>query len=451
MTTMLAGMDLASARTARSFGHVERKSSKCISGLRRINLFLKYALAFIAIFYPLTVRLVSAAGSESDARASYEGLISKIPAITADFLYAVQYPNYPTSRALPAKLDQLADEFKRLPNPPLLPTAACAERDREIAFLRIAKARYYGASETQDVDYHRERVELASDALDEIKSSRNWLAHALEPSDPDFSPEMKSAIEKSQIRDHLSELAATAYSIIWVVKKDPAAKDAARTEWTNISGDYRRDYYPPAPEVMTTLDLGPQKPITGAVDASQIVSVAIGVAFILLLLVLVFWRRNLTSAEYVFARIILALAVACVAVLLTGFLKVNFKGVIQAGGAFAVFVIVYRLAPAALRTGTDEWQNIRILWRDRRDLHDDASQVNQDDLASTLNALNETAGLIADDKSLLRPFKEDYGDDFCRLYRKVVNNKYPMGHINSTSDLQLTVATRKLASLVPCA
>src|SRR6266568_3151953 len=184
-------------------------------------------------------------------------------------------------------------------------------------------------------------------------------------------------------------------------------------------------------------------------DTSQIVSVSIGIFLILLLLALVFWRRNLTAAEYTFARIILALAIACVAVVLTGFLNVEIKGYIQAGGALAVFVIVFSRAPAALQ-GTSEWQNIRQLWRDRRDLHDDPAKVNQNDLASTVNAANETARLVENDDSLFRPFKNDYGDDFCRLYRKLVNNKYPMPHTNSTSDALLTLTTHKLAKRIPC-
>lgn len=184
-------------------------------------------------------------------------------------------------------------------------------------------------------------------------------------------------------------------------------------------------------------------------DAIQIVSVSIGFFLILLLLALVFWRRNLTGGEYTFARIVLALAIACIAVILTGFLNVEIKGSIQAGGAFAAFVIVLLFKPAALQ-GSSEWQNIRQLWRPLRDLNVKPKDVSQDDLVAAINALNETARLIQDDDSLFRSFKADYGDSFCKLYLKLTKNKYPVLHENSTSDVLLTLTTKKLAERIPC-
>ena len=184
-------------------------------------------------------------------------------------------------------------------------------------------------------------------------------------------------------------------------------------------------------------------------DVTQIVAVCLGVFFVLMLLGLVFWRRNLTSAEYTFSRVVLALAAACIAVVISGFLEVTIKEFIQAGGALAVFVIVYFYSPAALQ-GTSEWQNIRMLWRNLRDIHDDPQQANQDDIAVSLNAINETARLIDSDKSLFDPFKKDYGEDYCRLYHKLVTNRYPIPQAKSTSDAQLTLLARKLAGDLSC-
>jgi hypothetical protein len=184
-------------------------------------------------------------------------------------------------------------------------------------------------------------------------------------------------------------------------------------------------------------------------SAIQIVAVCFGGFFALLLLGLVFWRRNLTAAEYTFARILLALAVACAAVLLTGYLNVNYKGAIQAGGTFAVFVLVYFLAPAQLQ-GTNEWQSIRAMWRGLRDINDDPAQANADDVASALNMVNETARLITLDDSLLKPFSTDYINDYCRIYGKLRKNKYPIPQANSTSDAQLNNATNQVANRLRC-
>lgn len=185
-------------------------------------------------------------------------------------------------------------------------------------------------------------------------------------------------------------------------------------------------------------------------DATQIVAVSIGGFLILLLLGLVFWRRNLTAAEYTFARIILALAAACLAVIISGFLNVKIKGFIEAGGALAVFVIVFFYKPAALQ-GSNEWQTIRQLWHPRpRDLHDKPAEANADDIASALNIVNDSARIIGEDDSLLRPFKSDYGTDFCRLYRKLRDNRFPVPQANSTSDALLTPPAHELAKRIPC-
>ena len=181
----------------------------------------------------------------------------------------------------------------------------------------------------------------------------------------------------------------------------------------------------------------------------QIVAVCFGGFFALLLLGLVFWRRNLTAAEYAFARILLALAVACAAALLTGYLNVNYKGAIQAGGTFAVFVLVYFFAPAPLQ-GTNEWQNIRALWRGLRDINDDPEKANLDDVASAVNVINETAKLVDQDRSLLKPFRTDYAKDYCRIYGKLRKNRYPLAYANSTSDAELLQVAHHLADQMEC-
>jgi hypothetical protein len=184
-------------------------------------------------------------------------------------------------------------------------------------------------------------------------------------------------------------------------------------------------------------------------EAIQIVAVSFGGFLILLLLGLVFWRRNLTAAEYTFARIVLALACACVAVLITGFLKVEFQGIIQAGGGFAVFVIVYLMAPAGLQ-GSSEWQRIRDTWRQLHDLTDDPKLANQEDVARGLNAVNDAASEIEKDDSLFRPFEKDFAADYCRMYMKLLKNRYPIPQANSTSETQLTLTAKSLSEKLKC-
>ncbi len=67
-----------------------------------------------------------------------------------------------------------------------------------------------------------------------------------------------------------------------------------------------------------------------------------------LLITIAFWFPYPSSFQYVVFRIVLALAAAGVAAFIPGFLSVILSGWLRAGGAMAVFVIVYFFSPASL-------------------------------------------------------------------------------------------------------
>lgn len=163
----------------------------------------------------------------------------------------------------------------------------------------------------------------------------------------------------------------------------------------------------------------------------------------LLLLWLVFSRPYLTDAQYTFARIILAFAVACGATVLTGFLTVDFAGGIQAGGALGVFALVYKLAPAALK-GQSAKVKLKEMWTNVRDLPLEADKVNQDSLVQTINLLNDTATILKESPNLLESFKQDNGANYATLYDKIIAIKYPVPHEQKTADQLLTVEARNL-------
>lgn len=73
-----------------------------------------------------------------------------------------------------------------------------------------------------------------------------------------------------------------------------------------------------------------------------------GVVFVVVLLVLALAVPNPTEFQYTVFRIVLALAAAGVAAMVPGFLEVTVSTWIRAGGALAIFVIVYFYSPAAL-------------------------------------------------------------------------------------------------------
>ena len=75
---------------------------------------------------------------------------------------------------------------------------------------------------------------------------------------------------------------------------------------------------------------------------------AFGVVFVVVMLVLAVAIPNPTPTQYDTFKIVLALAAAGVAAFIPGFLEVTVPGWIRAGGALAVFVLVFTKSPATL-------------------------------------------------------------------------------------------------------
>lgn len=73
-----------------------------------------------------------------------------------------------------------------------------------------------------------------------------------------------------------------------------------------------------------------------------------GLVFIVVILVIAVAFPEPTPFQYTVFRIILALATAGIAAFVPGFIEVKISSIIRAGGAIAVFVIVYFFSPAQL-------------------------------------------------------------------------------------------------------
>ncbi len=87
---------------------------------------------------------------------------------------------------------------------------------------------------------------------------------------------------------------------------------------------------------------------------TKLLAFIFGLYFVGILLVLAVWFPKPTAFQYTLFRITLALAAAGVAGVIPGMIRLKFQPntmlLIHAGGALAVFVIVYFIAPAALRS-----------------------------------------------------------------------------------------------------
>jgi hypothetical protein len=83
-------------------------------------------------------------------------------------------------------------------------------------------------------------------------------------------------------------------------------------------------------------------------SAQKIAVFAFGIIFILVMLALALFVPNPTSFQYLVFRVVLSLAAAGVAAMLPGFVEVEISKWIRAGGALAVFLIVFFYNPASL-------------------------------------------------------------------------------------------------------
>lgn len=83
-------------------------------------------------------------------------------------------------------------------------------------------------------------------------------------------------------------------------------------------------------------------------NTEKILAFIFGVVFVSVLLGVAFLVPEPKPFQYTIFRIVLALAAAGVAAVIPGIIMVNPWKWLRAGGAFAVFVIVYFFAPAAL-------------------------------------------------------------------------------------------------------
>ena len=75
---------------------------------------------------------------------------------------------------------------------------------------------------------------------------------------------------------------------------------------------------------------------------------AFGVLFVIVVMLIAITHPRPTEFQQTIFRIVLSLAAAGVAALVPGFLTIRYKNILRAGGAMAVFVLVYFFNPATL-------------------------------------------------------------------------------------------------------
>jgi hypothetical protein len=89
----------------------------------------------------------------------------------------------------------------------------------------------------------------------------------------------------------------------------------------------------------------------GPIGADKILAFVFGVIFVIIMLIVAVFDRQPSPLGIVIYRVVLALAAAGIGAVVPGMIVVNVSAIIRAGGALALFVIVYWFKPAGLVAG----------------------------------------------------------------------------------------------------
>jgi hypothetical protein len=100
---------------------------------------------------------------------------------------------------------------------------------------------------------------------------------------------------------------------------------------------------------------------TGFVEANweKVAAFACGVVFVALMLIIAISIPNPSATQWFVFRVVLALAAAGIGAVIPGLIVVNVSKVVRAGGAIALFVLVYMLNPPQLVAPVQQGASIR--------------------------------------------------------------------------------------------
>ena len=263
-----------------------------------------------------------------------------------EFYKALQFPDSSKARNLPGTFHTLISSLQTIPDPSEIQPVVAADKYRLIAFLEVAEARLEGAlAESGRVpsgeDFKQARCSLARGALKDLERAQKWLQVATDPKDPDFAPTIPALITENQLREHITMLTVTAHSILWVLEDKKEDKQAAANLWHTLPPLYIQDNFPPAPEVVKTLDLA--TPLSLNSGMTPVAWVGIGLLVLGLVTAIFFPKTSLFQQWAI--RVVIAIGAAMAATVIPGLLNIKVSEWIVAGGTLAVIVLIYLFNP----------------------------------------------------------------------------------------------------------
>lgn len=142
---------------------------------------------------------------------------------------------------------------------------------------------------------------------------------------------------------------------LWI--EDSAGHDKVRIDQVDDPGDIINILADEAKKAKSAQDLADRirrkrskmrEGFTMTSSQERLVAVLFGAAFLIALLVLAIAFPQPTAFQYLVFRVVLAVAAAGFVSMTPGFLNITLSNWLKAGGALAVFVVVYFFSPAAL-------------------------------------------------------------------------------------------------------
>lgn len=312
------------------------------------------AWSFPALFFLLTFAIGLAEPKEvnttsADPAESLTSLRNTLREIFQPRLReAISQPSNPGNAQVVEDTKDIIAKLRELPQPPALNVVANADRYRMIAFLevmlaRLQSERFAYQSGPPGVDPSTEVGAFARAALSDIATSNQQVEEARRP-DSNTSPEWLQWMNREDIPGHLLHLEAHAHAMVWKVTSEESQRAAARSTWQAASlTPFGKKNTQPSPELANALALYR----LGEDPRLMTTLIWIGVGMMAVAVIIALFVPHPSSFQMFVFRILAALGAAGIGAVLPGFIGFKTPS-ITAGGAVALFVLIYLVNPPKL-------------------------------------------------------------------------------------------------------
>jgi hypothetical protein len=285
----------------------------------------------------------------SDASAQLGSVVQTIQQnIQPRLREAISQPSAPRTIETAEDTKSTIARLRLIAQPPALDFVSNANRYRMIAFLEVMLARLESEriaymSGPPGINPTQEFLNYARFSLDDIAKARHEAQKAEDP-DSKVDPELLQWMKREDILGHLLHLEAHAHAMIWVATGQKSERAAARTAWAAAAQTpFGKKNMQPSPELANALDLYPWY-----ADPHLIMTLLwVGVGLIAAGVVIALFVPHPSSFQMFVFRIVASLGAAGIGASLPGF--IGFKTpAVTAGGAVALFVLIYLVNPPRL-------------------------------------------------------------------------------------------------------